>query len=909
MYFLIDTNIFVDFIKDGKEEYLLDQIIQLSEEKTIDILLPEVLMNEWNKKKKQTLDSISKTFSDASSYSSNEIAESVLQEAFVWASHRAAKVDELLSKAIFFKVTGKVKIETINRSTQGKAPFHDGKSKSINDALIYFSTLAYLRRKKVFEFVFVSKNVSDFSDQQKRTQLHEELIDPQIVVTYFTSLSKCFYELKHILSIEQKAKEEKTYRIQLVKKKSLNLLEYIYEVVSAYKTKLEFLPTHLLARLEPFRIHNLKHDYAYHSGVTLYTNNQALLDFFKGVDFEKLRFKKGAGFQNSKANLQKLDFVITGLNHNLVFELSHVTHREKLSIRRIHEPACDCAACCWYGLRLDYLINHIASEPSPIKKGFVYFQLGRFTDAFHAYHDLFVQAQKDNNKVLVYRLSLILYWVAQHGEHRESEEQAKEFMATVKAFDREGAFFQTLNGNMLDRELGLFFHGSTMMDHFKLSVKECAEKIRLHYTSQLGASYSSNSNFNNLIHAFLNFELFTIYNGMAYTRYSDFNSICEDFSEGIFLCRALNKYQSSRIIFFNDFILERLLLYGDADKMIIYYNRYVKKGIPYDKKGTDFKKKALNLLQLNEATIQYLADPDFWEGNYHFYRLFWNLVLLLAIVDFDKAFIVSCVKSLMPHLKRLPKRETHKLKHLASLIHSKGKLMGNTLLQELFFLTIDKPELHNHEVFSSFSAHGEDAFKPIKTKKQFENVVNLFFFKCEKCGEYHQDAIYHLYPLLSEKFQLNLKDRINSRLSEKFDHELYYKAVIMSIIDYREYFSAYLECFKPPASKQITQRAYMEGELHLRGINELMNLVFKTHARLPKSFKAAFSGITDYYDWLLNMSNFDYSKFDPLWIIQYATTFYLQEIFAIKPVRDAVRDYLKQNNQPTLAGYYAQFVD
>ena len=87
-----------------------------------------------------------------------------------------------------------------------------------------------------------------------------------------------------------------------------------------------------------------------------------------------------------------------------------------------------------------------------------------------------------------------------------------------------------------------------------------------------------------------------------------------------------------------------------------------------------------------------------------------------------------------------------------------------------------------------------------------------------------------------------------------------------------------------------------------------MNLVFKTKATLPKDFINNYKGLSPYYDWLLDIEHFDYKKFNPLWIIQYATSHYLQAIFSIEAVRVAVRKHLRVNPQPTLAYYYTQYV-
>lgn len=288
---------------------------------------------------------------------------------------------------------------------------------------------------------------------------------------------------------------------------------------------------------------------------------------------------------------------------------------------------------------------------------------------------MYQNAIKEENKVLSYRLLLTMHWVAQYAEYEVKEPDKRNLIEKIKSIDRENAFLSSLSGTKLEKEIVLFLHGNTMIDHFRLTIKEHKEEIYRHYQSQLKASYSSNSNLKNLIYGFLNFEIFTIYNGMAYTRYSDFEDICNDFIEAIFLSYALNQYQASRIEYLDDFFLEKMLFYGKADKMIVYFNRYVKKQISYGTEERQFEKTVMHFLDSNEETITYFSNVNYLEGSISFYRIFWNLLLLLSIVNFDETFILSCTKKLFRFLDKLPKRETHQIHHLASLIHSKGKIL------------------------------------------------------------------------------------------------------------------------------------------------------------------------------------------------------------------------------------------
>jgi hypothetical protein len=554
-------------------------------------------------------------------------------------------------------------------------------------------------------------------------------------------------------------------------------------------------------------------------------------------------------------------------------------------------------------------MSEIHLEQDESKRAFILFQLGKFNESLSVYYNIYKNAVREENHILAYRISLTIHWVLNFAESQIDAlpDEHKEVVINAKKIDRDDTFRMALNGTKLDREIALFLHGDGMFDHFKLEMKDRVEEIRQHYQSQLKASYSSNSNLQNLNSAFLNFELFTVCNGMPYTRYSDFQGICDDFVEGILLCCSLNHYQSSRIEHLDDFILERLLLYGKADKMILQFNRYLKHRVPYKSDSRDFERMALNFLNSSEATIDQFSSPGFSEGSHSFYKIFWNLLLLLSIVDFDESFIALCTKQFFKFLKKLPKRETHQLNHLASFIHTKGKLIKNDLLNDLFLFIIKSPHLHSEDLFEQFSSIEDYQFKLKLTGSGFEEISKFLFTKCEKCGEFHKNVLFYTYSLLPSKYQAIVTKKINILLSDSFDADLYYLSVMGNAIDHKPFFNQYLNLFKP-IRKSDNSYYHMNGEIHFRYLNNLLNLVFKTNATLSTDFVNQFKGLTDYYDWVFDMENFDYSKFSPLWIIQYPTKYYLRKAFSIKNVKDKVRRYVRENNQPTLAYYFTQWV-
>jgi hypothetical protein len=216
--------------------------------------------------------------------------------------------------------------------------------------------------------------------------------------------------------------------------------------------------------------------------------------------------------------------------------------------------------------------------------------------------------------------------------------------------------------------------------------------------------------------------------------------------------------------------------------------------------------------------------------------------------------------------------------------------------------------LHSDEVFDTFgklSKKKKIVF--ITTEEEFEVFCKTFIGKCSTCNSQH-NSLYTCYETLDEHFKNRIVSLINEILTDEFKSDIYLNASIYGIIDYREYWETYLVNLGVPRKRHPHPFEHLSGELFYRELNELLNITFKYNIEIPANLVSKYSGLSDYYDWLLNLYSFNYKKFKPLWIIQYPTIYYLKKIFAIKEVKEHVRSYLKSNNQPVLANYYSEYV-
>lgn len=911
MHILLDTNILISLVSEPRQEKLIDLLAGLVSSGQIKLLVPEVLKGEWDKKKGQTVENISRLFANSAKHAHSPIFKSQYQDELTILKEKVLKVDTLLNEGLFIELSEMVIVETTKRSLKGIAPFHAGKTKTGNDALLFFSVINYLAVIKEKEFTFITRDSDYIALNTPGPVLHPDLAPANIAVIYAPSLEKGLIDLQELgkITFEEKLSDVKSsFNIHVLSKGNKNFLDYLYEVLLACQQKMRMIPPDIFCRIHPFRILNKKYNYTYYSHYTLQSNNEELLDFFSHVNIDLHKFKAGAPYKNTGSNVAKLKFIIETLNRQFVFSISLVNSDKIITVKPSKVRSCDCTRCLYNKFKWKELLMPSYSSDDPLKLAFVHYQLGFYPKAFKEYYACYEQAKKDNNKILVYQLQYLLKWI-RHNVFAESDAEVNKIKGEVDEWDNEKQYFSFSNAPAIDQQLARFFQNANPIRSYQLEIRKHTDSIRKHYNSQLRVSVSSNSNYFNLATEFSVFIEFTMANAMGYTRFSDFSDICKDFTEGVFLSYALNEYQPSRLSEFDDFVLASLLRFGNAEEMIRVYTLYVRKDFLFKSDDGSFKKLTENFLANENSLIGQMEESNAWQGSVHFYSMFWNLIVLLALTKFDKKFILNCFDKLYPFLEVMPKREKHRLNHLSSLIHARGKMLGKDRIKKIFKLCIADPEMHKDELFEAFSVLAmKHSFKLVTTDEEFDEFCQYFLDVCAKCNNYHHNILFNGYDLLVSSFQKKLGELIVKKLETKQDFNLYYLSALKDIIDYNLFFEDYLALYKNPGNVRRPSFFDLEAELQFRELNNLMNLAFKNKVKLPEVFVSKMKGISDYYDWLLNIERFDYKKFNPLWIIQYPTMYYLEKIFSISKIRKLVRIYLKTNNQPTLSYYYSQYV-
>lgn len=164
-----------------KFAHILTKLNKLVEEHLVEILVNDILIDEWDRNKERYFQEIISTIKEwsiaaikikpflpekeaiqldniLSKYISHE--ESKIQ----LATEHFNKVENLLKLSTYIRITDELKFKMVEKAVAGEAPFHNSKN-NMADALIIFSAIDWVNKNKLIQqdLLFVSHNYKEFA--------------------------------------------------------------------------------------------------------------------------------------------------------------------------------------------------------------------------------------------------------------------------------------------------------------------------------------------------------------------------------------------------------------------------------------------------------------------------------------------------------------------------------------------------------------------------------------------------------------------------------------------------------------------------------------------------------------------------------------------------------------------------
>ena len=224
IYLTFDTNIWVYSLDDSwTVENELDYLESWIEDGEVKLLLPQVVLDEWKKRKSEHASARKKKLREFFS-----MAEEILPSAF-FSDYKTPEVQEqiidiqlnrienLLDKTETIPFYPEIQQKIIDWGMLKKAPLH--KKSSIADAIIVYSLIQFADKHQGNQFFFVSNNTDDFYEKKNgKSEIHTDLKPDfeKLNITSFKTLNHLTSDLRKLqgLKVDKNFEQKRKDRIK-----------------------------------------------------------------------------------------------------------------------------------------------------------------------------------------------------------------------------------------------------------------------------------------------------------------------------------------------------------------------------------------------------------------------------------------------------------------------------------------------------------------------------------------------------------------------------------------------------------------------------------------------------------------------------------------------------------------------
>ena len=708
---------------------------------------------------------------------------------------------------------------------------------------------------------------------------------------------------------------EQQYDYYTIEDNGLPILDYIHDLFAKIYDELNFIPTSILEKIYPFKINAI--GYTDYRSFNLTTNNTALFDFFASInrnESQELNFSQNELLTDP----EKTKEVAKKLTQNLIFNIGD--SKKTVSIYYREDNHCECIQCNFDRLKFHKVFKDLSSiSPSNLKDqlkiGYIHYKIGNDLLAKDIYDNVSKNAKQQGKKLIYFiaqfNLSKLANFIRTHYWGVNSQHQVIDELSKIDI----GKISESLNKSGPNK----LFDFIEKIEFFNIAsngINETVCNLVDDYYFQLDGGVSHNSHITELTCQFAELESFLNANHILYDEFYEFEKLFARIIEGLFASHAIDKNKPSRLNALDDYWISKIIFYGSKDSIIKYFRRYKLKEINYQKTSTendsffDLAKNFLeNVVETKENFLLYCEKTNtVFIKRYN--QIFQNILTLAAVLNINSETINDITKLLVSFIEKENIINWPHFESIDIFISNKAKQINIEYLEQMFLLTFSRPKLHRCDFILSLLQQIDKRGKINLSNENINLFVQRCFDKCDVCNSVHQkDNLFFLYNALNTKGKKNIKGKIEHHLIDKFDPELFYLAIIFNVIPFNEgYFIQYFEHCNPKEGQNKLQKDFWGRINHSTAVDDFINLCFKQKIDLTDNRFDKMRIINPYYSWLLDMDNFDYSDFDPEWILYYNTIHYINAMKKSKKLINELKKQLKENSNPRVERKLLRFL-
>lgn len=697
--------------------------------------------------------------------------------------------------------------------------------------------------------------------------------------------------------------------------KNKSLLDQLFAVLDHLYDEVHYLPIHFLTQHQPFK--GPQGQEPYYNQFKLYVHNEELFEMIGSFQVEPngtIKFNDPKFIDGVKNYRKKARAVLTKLTQNHIYWLVSQKTRKEVSTRFFANDHCDCVTCSYNRLDIPAAIKKLQnpadkSSSDKMKTAYMHYEFGNYLNAAKEFQNIGKGAKKQNKKTLYLITQFNLVKLGKLIKNNYYDPETISFGSNLMDINLDLAVYSAPNRTYL-RKLHNYIKEVRFYIDCSLEIQTGLNKLRSEYQSFTnGGSFSTHS-YDQMLNGFAQLSSFIGLNRIIYDRFIEFVLQVDEFTEGIFIALALKDTNSFVISSFLDYHIHQLIFDGDHKVTWRFFNKYHLKSIPYKDEGKGhFFTMIRNLLSNHYLVKDSLKTYDteegaFWRNRYP--QVFTNCLCMAAMLEMDDKRAEVIARQIMDCVAKADLPSPDAYSQVNSFFSSKRTQLSTPLILELIRFFLSYKDLYLQKRMGIFTAE-------LKTRKQIvgldkiqRNQLMDFVFE-DKDELRHFDTLAYFHQAGDKILQKEIVKKISVQLSKKFDAHHYYHAVIMDVLPFQgsEFLEKFVAVSYPDQNKYSFQSAfYGPQDNNYPMYDEFFNLCFKFELKPSALTDRTLEGFGDYYDWLLDISGFDYSKFKIGWLGLYPTKYYLREFSKHPVLRQKTEAYLRKHRDYKIERLY-----
>ncbi|WPU96412.1 DUF4365 domain-containing protein [Mucilaginibacter sabulilitoris] len=700
--------------------------------------------------------------------------------------------------------------------------------------------------------------------------------------------------------------------------RSKHLLDQVYDLIQILFKEVRFYPVDLLIKNYPLKKQATY--FCYYHTFNLETDHEELVELFQAGDVAEdgtVIFNDPAKVSGVTDAAIKFQTVYEQLFGNYIYVIR--TRRKEVALKATHSKVCDCCMCRYRRFDISGAIAALKEPASNVreklKMGYLSYQLRNMLDAAKFFLDAYEDALKEKSGIsaviCVFNLMKLKKFIKEHywegNEHTDILEKIKklDLKQTVERFK--------------NPENQALLNWITENKFFTNAAEEglnVAHKIRNHYYSQLSGGRQSNQQARDMISIYAELDTFLFGNYIIYDEFLEFEDVTILFVDAMYLSYAMNSEQPGRLIHFNDWLIHRLLFNAKPETLRERFSFYHLKEIDYQQLdgSTSFVQMLGNLFTLNQqlpADFKNYSDGRIQDFTRKYHRYQNNALVLAAQLKLSDADVNQIMKWVIEFLDGDQHLGFDGITALQYLIDRKSAQIEAAFFSKLLEMTVTIPDLRSEDLIYLLTGCIEKFnVRFTLPKPLFKQLYADTFQPEDQQRQSRENVITYYYKFLSTTEQRKVKAAIEKSLQKQFVIQDYYMAAIMDILPFAgDFYEQFKQLAVPKFPDPRVSGLFGQNQNRSTYTDMFINLCFKKGFDLSNGEFDVLRGANNYYDWLTNLSGFNYELFEPAWLKVYRTKYYFEQFKKQRMIRLKLAAYLKTNYDISLERIFFTLYD